>query len=157
MAQNIHAKYFDTSPSGILMRLLFFPSGLVTLLVVIMLLRRLPTEEDPKVKKAARLRLSDGTQRRLSADEINRVCAQYAITRGNQASMEKEGSLKKDECPLCMSGGTGRFAGLPCGHYMHLECLKAALEQDFANCPECGWSVKALFDITPDIPGMSVL
>lgn len=140
-------KLFDASAVGWLLRLLFFPSGLVTLSFAVFLLRRAPRAPEAAVRQAARLRL-EGTLRRLRPDEVARVCEQYALPRAAR--------LAHDACPLCIGGGSGRFAQLPCAHVMHVGCLRDALKQDLATCPECGWCVKSLFGIEPRIPKIDV-
>lgn len=148
--------FFENTAVGWLLRLLFFPSGIVSLGLAVFFLKRGPVSPDNEgnVKKAGRLRLRENTLRRLQSEEIIRVCKEYALPRKRQADLLKNGVLDGYKCGLCMGGDQKkRYLQLPCGHFHHAECMNDALEQDLATCPECGWSIKTLFDIKPVIPG----
>lgn len=158
---NIHdsLSFFDPSPVGWLMRLLFFPTGIISLTLTIIFLMRgsRGLDNEKNVKKAGRLRLREGSLRRLRSDEIKLVCKEYMLPRKRQADLEKNNVLDGYKCGLCMGGQTKRrYLQLQCGHFQHTVCMNDALEQDLATCPECGWSIKTLFDIKPTIPDEDV-
>lgn len=151
--------FFDSSAIGWLMRLLFFPTGIISLALAVIFLKRGPrtADNEKNVKKAARLRIRESSLRRLRSDEVKRVCKEYALPRKRQADLEKNGVLDGYKCGICMGGETKkRYLQLPCGHFQHTICMNDALEQDLATCPECGWSIKTLFDIKPFIPDEDV-
>lgn len=154
-AGNTHYEFFDASAVGWLMRLLFFPSGIISLALALFFLSRKPQEfsTENNVKKAAHLRLQDNSLRKLYSEEIHRLCKEYGLPRKRQLDLQKNSVLDEYKCGLCIGGDIKKkYMQLPCGHFHHVHCMKDALEQDLATCPECGWSIKSLFDIKPMIP-----
>lgn len=147
--------YFNDTAVGWLMKMLFFPSGIISLgLALFFLARKAPEASNEKnIKKAGHLLLQDNSLRRLNSDEIHRLCKEYALPRKRQVELQKNGVLDGYKCGLCIGGDVKKkYLQLPCGHFHHVYCLEDALEQDLATCPECGWSIKSIFDIHPMIP-----
>lgn len=141
--------FFDDSATGWFLRLLFFPHGLIPLLLAIYLLtHRRPVDNQATIKKAARLRIRDGSLRRLHSHEIKQLCNTYSLSKKAQNALVKDGVLHPSTCGLCLGNACKtRFLQLPCSHYFHVRCLQEALEQDLASCAECGWNMKSVFNI----------
>lgn len=145
---------FGTSAVAWFLQLLFFPSGLVTVMAMIAILKRSKYQirEDEKITKAARLQQRTSSLRRLRDDEIEKVCSEYRIGMREQSALQRNGTIQENSCGVCMGIGKGGYLQLPCGHYGHVRCVKQALQQDIATCADCGFSVKSIFDIVPNVP-----
>lgn len=156
MAESTFDAVFGRSAVAWFLQLLFFPSGLVTVMVMIAILKRSEYQlrEDDKISKAGRLQQRTSSLRRLRDDEIEKVCKEYRIGMREQSALQRDGTIQANSCGVCMGTGTGGYLQLPCGHYAHVRCMRQALQQDIATCADCGFSVKSMFDISPNVPDM---
>lgn len=134
---------FDKTAVGWVLRVMFFPSGFVCLLLVLILLKRSEVngknkDKEGVVKKAARYRQNKSSGRRLSECEIERVMEEYLTRRRGQ---------EEGQCGICLGRLKWFCIQLPCGHYHHGVCMKEALRQDVTTCADCGWNIKTLFEM----------
>lgn len=142
---------FGHGPTAWLLRLLFFPSGIITLTLLLIVLRRHEStgEESSKIKAAGRLTIREGGLRALRPDEIKRVCTEYAVSSRRLGELEKmeQGDGIGSICGFCLDIQKYKLLQWPCGHIHHAKCVKEALQQDIATCADCGWSIKHAFGI----------
>lgn len=135
--------------------LFVFPSGIISVIIMLLIVRRSEKplkRAEENVKKAAGLRIQVSTLRRLREDEISKVCKQFQLSSRRRAELQRAGKIDKYSCGMCMGEGRGAFLQLPCGDLHHVGCMKRGLQQDLATCADCGFSVKSVFDIEPDLP-----
>lgn len=144
-------RIFDNSALGWLLSLLFFPSGIISLALIVVLLKRgdmktAEEEQKDKIMRAGRLKIqSEKTVRKLRGEEIQRILLEHRVERGTQRELEKSGKINSETCGYCMGSGVGNpYIHLPCGHFHHARCVKSALEQNLSACADCGFCIKTL-------------
>lgn len=140
-------EFFNSSAVGWLLRLLFFPSGILSLLLIGLLLDRrcqrmsakTSTSDDEHDEHDER---SD-SDKLFAAElekELERVCYGLKIGKQRQKDLELCGRIDSTSCGYCLGEGGGCFGyvQLPCGHYHHTQCVRRALRHKLFKCADCG-------------------
>lgn len=138
--------FFDSSAVGWILRLLFFPSGVITLLLVVFLFKRTQQGHggDVGVREKREVSLSAKSGAHFAVPkidfdrEIERVCSSFKIDGQLQRDLELCGRLDSNSCGYCLGEGTfGGYVKLPCGHYHHRSCVRQALCMGVTKCIDC--------------------
>lgn len=131
--------FFDASPMGWLMRLLCFPSGIITLILVVLLLKRSPTSNANGKNGHADCR-SGRQGSRVPEKHLRRIFDSMRLARQRQRELELSGRIDENSCGYCLGEGpkTLGYVQLPCGHFHHGHCFRRALEMGLMRCADCG-------------------
>lgn len=137
-------EFFNSTAVGWLLRLLFFPSGILSLLLIALLLDRGPGKATAKASTS-----DDECNEHSDSDrsfpaglekELERICNALKIGRQRQKDLELSGRIDSASCGYCLGEGGGCFGyvQLPCGHFHHAQCVRRALSQKLFKCADCG-------------------
>lgn len=145
-----HGLFFDSTAMGWFLRLLFFPSGIITLILVLFLLKRGQQDHrvDGQTGQESEMYLSTGSDYRVSIPkidydrEIEQICKSLKVERHLQRELELCGRLDSNSCGYCLGEGCfGGYLKLPCGHYHHRSCVRQAMRVGLVKCIDCGDSI----------------
>lgn len=138
-------EFFNSSAVGWLLRLLFFPSGVLSLILIGLLLER----GSRKVGANANTgdvdpdRQSEDVEKAFVAElerELERMCNALKIGKQRQKDLELCGRIDSSSCGYCLGEGGGCFGyvQLPCGHFHHAQCVRRAFGLRLYKCADCG-------------------
>lgn len=137
----IPGQAFDTGPLGWLLTVLFYPCGVLGLVVALYFQFRtdLDAEDARKVvRRTEDVGAELGGRRALSRGEIKRFCSQHLICHSKQVELEEGGELTDTTCLMCLDAPTKRgryWIEFPeCGHRYHASCVRESLEHDVSRC-----------------------
>lgn len=137
--------FFDSSPVGWLMRLLFFPSGVISLFLIILLLKR--AQVNSKDERTLRNEAEDRDQssaalrpKRMDDKRVRRLLDSLRIDRRRQKELQLSGRIDENSCGYCLGEGplSLGYVQLPCGHFHHGHCFRRALRMNLIRCADCG-------------------
>lgn len=134
--------FFTSTAVGWLLRLLFFPSGILSLLLIGLILHR-GNNKRVKGDDAGERDGKGGKEKMIFSaleKELERMCNGLAVGKQRQKDLELCGRIDSSSCGYCLGEGGDSFgyAQLPCGHFHHVQCVRRALRLRIFKCADCG-------------------